>query len=72
MKVTTEAPEDGWDGCRFTDLEIELEEMPEILQQLGIVTQNLDEEMAYIYADSGEDETIPFRGLVSSTRPTAV
>lgn len=62
VKVTTEAPEDGWDGCRSTDLEIELEEMPEILQQLGIVTQNLDEEMAYIYADSGEDETIPFRG----------
>jgi len=60
--VTTEAPEDGWDGCRFTDLEIKLEEMPEILQQLGIVPQNVEEEMAYIYADSEEDETIPFRG----------
>ena len=62
VKVTTEATEDGWDGCRFTDLEINLEEMPEILQQLGIVPQNVEEEMAYIYADSGEDETIPFRG----------
>lgn len=62
VTVTTEAPEDGWDGCHFTDLEINLEEMPEILQQLGIVPQNVEEEMAYIFADSGEDETIPFRG----------
>lgn len=62
VTVTTEAPEDGWDGCRFTDLEINLEETPEILQQLGIVPQNVEEEMAYIYADSGEDETIPIRG----------
>ena len=62
VKVTTEAPEDGWDGCHFTDLEINLEEVPEILQQLGIVPQNVEEEMAYIFADSGEDETIPIRG----------
>lgn len=63
VTVTTEAPEDDcWDGCRFTDLEIKLEEMPEILQQLGIVPQNVEEEMAYIYADSGEEEAVPFRG----------
>lgn len=62
VTVTTEDPEDGWDGCRFTDLEINLEEMPEILKQLGIVPQNVEEEMAYIFADSGEDETMPFRG----------
>ena len=61
--MTTEAPEeDCWDGCRFTDLEIKLEEMPEILQQLGIVPQNVEEEMAYIYADNGEEEAVPFRG----------
>lgn len=63
VTVTTEAPEeDCWDGCRFTDLEIKLEEMPEILQQLGIVPQNVEEEMAYIYADNGEEEAVPFRG----------
>lgn len=60
--VTTEAPEDGWNGCRFKGMEIALDEVPEILRQLGIVPQNITEEMAYIYADSGEDETIPFRG----------
>lgn len=60
--VTTEAPEDGWDGCHFTDLEIKLDGMPEILRQLGIVPKNMEEEMAYIFADSGEDETVPLRG----------
>ena len=62
VTVTTEAPEEDWNGCRFTDLEIKLEEMPEILQQLGIVPQNVEEEMACIYADSGEEEAVPFRG----------
>ena len=62
VTVTTEAPEDCWDGCRFKEMEIALEEVPEILQQLGIVPQNVKEETAYIYADSSEDETVPFRG----------
>lgn len=63
VTVTTEAPEeDCWDGCRFKEIEIALDEVPEILRQLGIVPQNVEEETAYIYADSGEDETIPFRG----------
>ena len=61
--VTTQAPEeDCWDGCRFKDMEIELEEVPEILRKLGIVPQNVEEETAYIYADSGEEEAVPFRG----------
>lgn len=62
VTVTTEATEDGWDGCRFNEMEIALDEVPEILQKLGIVPKNVKEETAYIYADSGEDETIPFRG----------
>ena len=62
VTVTTEAPEDGWNGCRFKGMEINLEEVPDILRQLGIVPENVKEEKAYIYADSGEDETIPFRG----------
>ena len=62
IKVTTEAPEDCWDGCRFKEMEIALDEVPEILRQLGIVPQNMEEEAAYIYADSGEKEAVPFRG----------
>lgn len=60
--VTTEAPEDCWNGCRFKGMEIALDEVPEILQQLGIVPKNVKEETAYIYADTGEDEVMPFRG----------
>ena len=69
IKVTTEAPEDCWDGCRFKEMEIALDEVPEILRQLGIVPQNMEEEAAYIYADSGEKEAVPFRG--SSFRDTS-
>ena len=43
-------------------MEIALDEVPEILRQLGIVPQNVEEETAYIYADSGEEEAVPFRG----------
>lgn len=63
VTVTTEAPEeDCWDGCRFKGMDIALDEVPEILRQLGIVPQNVKEETAYIYADTGEDEAVPFRG----------
>lgn len=61
--VTTQATEeDCWDGCRFKEMKIELEEVPEILRQLGIVPQNMEEETAYIYADTEEEEAVPFRG----------
>lgn len=62
VTVTTEAPEDGWGGSSFKEMEIALDEVPEILRKLGIVTQNVKKETAYIYAASEEDETIPFRG----------
>lgn len=62
VTVTTEAPEEEWDGCRFKEMKIALDEVPEILRQLGIVPQNVEEETAYIYADSGEEEAVPFRG----------
>lgn len=62
VTVTTEAPEEDWDGCRFKEMEIALDEVPEILRQLGIVPQNVEEETACIYADSGEEEAVPFRG----------
>lgn len=62
VTVTTEAPEEDWNGCRFKEMEIALDEVPEILRQLGIVPQNVEEETAYIYADSGEEEAVPFRG----------
>lgn len=62
VTVTTEAPEEDWDGCHFKEMEIALDEVPEILRQLGIVPQNVEKETAYIYADSGEEEAVPVRG----------
>lgn len=62
VTVTTAEPETNWEGCRFKEMEIELNEVPEILQQLGILPQNIKEETAYIFADSGEEEVMPFRG----------
>lgn len=62
ITVTKEAPEDCWNGCRFKGMEIALDEVPEILRKLGIVPQNVKEETAYIYADTEEEEAVPFRG----------
>lgn len=62
ITVTTEAPEDCWNGCRFKGMEIALDEVPEILRKLGIVPQNVKEETAYIYADTEEEEAVPLRG----------
>lgn len=62
VTVTTEAPEGGWGGSSFKKMKIALDEVPEILRKLGIVPQNVKKETAYIYVDSEEDETIPFRG----------
>lgn len=71
VTVTTEAPEEDWGGCHFKEMEIALNEVPEILRQLGIVPQNVEEEMACIYADSGEEEAVPLWGSVSTALPTA-
>lgn len=60
--VTTDEPKEDWNGCHFKDMEIRLEEVPDILHKLGIIPENQKEEMAGIFADSGEEETVPFRG----------
>ena len=62
ITVTTEKPEEDWNGCRFNEIEIGLENTPEILRKLGIIPKNIDTETAYIYADSSEEEAVPFRG----------
>lgn len=62
VAVTTEEPEENWDGCHFKDMEIKLDEVPDILHKLGIIPENQKEEMAGIFADSGEEETLPLRG----------
>ena len=48
--------------CPFNELEVKLDEVPEILKQLGFVPANIADEKAYIYADAELEEAVPFRG----------
>ena len=52
-------------------MKIELDEVPEILQKLGIVPKNAKKEMAYIYADTGKEEAVSLRGSYLSDNSNA-
>lgn len=64
LRLTTSKPngEISWNYCPFNKLEINLDEVPKILQQLGFVPANIEEEKAYIYADADLEEAVPLRG----------
>lgn len=62
VTVTAEAQEGFYKRCSLEDLEIKLEEEPEILEQLGIVSPRVEEEKAYIYVNSKNDESMALRG----------
>lgn len=64
LHITTEhlEHEEGWSYCAFKELEIELDETPDILKMLGFVPENIKEETAYIYADTELEEALPLRG----------
>lgn len=68
--VTTNAPEndnaDAWNSSYLTKIEIALDEVPDILRELGIVPQyaegKIGEKTAYINVDNGTSESIALRG----------
>ena len=65
LQLTVNRPdklETKWNGCAFKNLEIKLDEVPEILKQLGFIPENIAEEKAYIYADAELEEAVPLRG----------
>lgn len=63
VKLTTGEAEDDWNGCHFSELELEeLEEVPEVLHKLGVIPRNWKEEKAGIWADSSLEEAVPIRG----------
>lgn len=63
VKLTTGEVEDDWNGCHFSELELEeLEEVPEVLHKLGVIPRNWKEEKAGIWADSSLEEAVPVRG----------
>lgn len=62
LAITAKVPEYRfWNSCRFRDMRIELDEVPEVLKQLGIIPKNVEKETAYIYADT-DGECMPIRG----------
>lgn len=65
LQLTTSRPnelETDWNCCPFNELEVKLDEVPEILKQLGFIPANIADEKAYIYADAELEEAVPFRG----------
>ncbi|NPV89800.1 MAG: SUMF1/EgtB/PvdO family nonheme iron enzyme [Firmicutes bacterium] len=60
IKVTTEEPEGNWNGCRFADLETDVE-IPDTLKALGLFPADDSQLTDYFWAGlSGE--RLPFRG----------
>lgn len=63
VTLTTGEVESDWDGCHYSELELEgLEEVPEILHRLGVVPGNWKNETAGLWADSSLKEAVPIRG----------
>lgn len=63
VTLTTGEVKNDWDGCHFSELELEeLKEVPEILYKLGVIPRNWKEEKAGLWADSSLEEAVPVRG----------
>lgn len=60
LKLTTEETSRGWDGCRWDDLQIEIE-VPEIMKALALCPANGEKWPGWVFADTNE-ERLPFRG----------
>lgn len=50
----------GWAGGRRSETVIDLKEIPQILKDLGIITDNMKTSREWISADADLEETIPF------------
>jgi sulfatase modifying factor 1 len=60
LKLTTEEAGKGWDGCPWSDLEIEIE-VPEIMKALALCPPSGKEWPGWVFADTN-GERLPFRG----------
>lgn len=69
LKLTTEEAGKGWDGCPWSDLEIEIE-VPEIMLALALCPPTGKEWPGWIFADTN-GERLPFRGGSFSCPTTA-
>lgn len=62
--VAADDYEPDYDGVRIEKLEVELSEIPQVLKDLGIISDKRAEEegKTYVYFDATEGEYMPFRG----------
>jgi len=60
--ATDEETEKGYGSDRWKNVGINLDTIPDFIKALGIIPADHEENMEYFYANTGEDERIPFRG----------
>ena len=58
--ITTSGEVEGWDAVRRRDVVIDLpaDKIPEILKDLGIITEGMDKDDAWFAADADLDEAV--------------
>ena len=60
MMITTSGEVEGWDAVRRRDVVVDLpaDKIPEILKDLGIITEGMDKDDAWFAADADLDEAV--------------
>ena len=58
--ITTSGEVEGWDAVRRRDVVVDLpaDKIPEILKDLGIITEGMDKDDAWFAADADLDEAV--------------
>lgn len=58
--ITTSGEVEGWDAVRRRDVVVDLpvDKIPEILKDLGIITEGMDKDDAWFAADASLDEAV--------------
>ena len=60
--TTNKEAVDGWAGGKRLETYINLKEVPQILKDLGIITDDMKENSEWLSADADLEEAIPFVG----------
>ena len=76
--ITTSGEVEGWDAVRRRDVVVDLpaDKIPEILKDLGIITEGMDKDDAWFAADADLDEAVCYVsggcGTASDAGPSAL
>lgn len=76
--ITTSGEVEGWDAVRRHDVVVDLpaDKIPEILKDLGIITEGMDKDDAWFAADADLDEAVCYvsggYGSTSNAGPSAL